>query len=149
MQGTITTAVESGWYPQWLVDVVMETNETARAVTHHEAWHRLSDGTIPEEKHHALLTGCWPLIERFPHYLALNLLKCSYGADPALNLARGWLIKHFRIEQRHAEMYRDWAVSAGVPESVLFHSRRAAAVTALAVSLVSKRRGAQLAKRWR
>lgn len=131
MPSTITKAVESGQYPQWLVDVVKETNETAKVVANHEAWQRFSDGTIPEKQHHALLTGFWPLIERFPQYLALNLLKCSYGSDAPLKQARGWLIKNLRIEQRHAEMYRDWAVAAGVPEHALFHCSRPAAATAI------------------
>ena len=131
MQSTITKAIESGRYPQWMVDVVGETNKTAKAVAYHDAWKRFSDGTIPQQQHHALLIGFWPLIERFPQYLAHNLLKCSYGPDSALKKARGWLIKNLRIEQRHAEMYRDWAVSAGVQESDLFHSSRAAGATAI------------------
>lgn len=123
--------VEVTEYPQWIQDFVYETHETAHAVANHEAWYRFRDGTIPGSKHHALLIGFWPLIERFPQFLALNLLKCSYGDDPSINSARGWLIKNLRIEQRHAEWYRDWAVSAGIPESQLFHSPRPATATAI------------------
>lgn len=118
-------------YPQWLQDVVGETNEAAQAVGHHEAWYQFSDGTIPESKHHALLIGFWPLIERFPQFLALNLLKCSYGNNSILNSTRHWLIKNLRTEQRHAEWYRDWASSAGIPLESLYLGARPAAATAI------------------
>ena len=111
--------------------MVVETEESANAVAQHEAWFRFSDATIPQEQHHALLMGFWPLIERFPQYLALNLLKCSYGANPALNTARGWLIKNLRVEQRHAELYRDWAVSAGIPQETLYSANRSVAARAI------------------
>lgn len=123
--------VEVSQYPQWIQDFVHETTDTAHAVADHEAWHRFSDATISETQHHALLIGFWPLIERFPQFLAHNLLKCSYSDDSAFNAARGWLIKNLRIEQRHAEWYRDWAVSAGIPESQLFHASRPATATAI------------------
>ena len=108
MKATMEPAIETNHYPPWLQDIVGETAASARAVAHHEAWYRFSDGSIPEGKHHALLIGFWPLIERFPQFLALNLLKCSYGNNSTLNSARGWLIKNLRIEQRHAHMYQEW-----------------------------------------
>ena len=48
-----------------------------------------------------------------------------------LNGARGWLIKNMRTEQRHAEWYRDWSESAGIPRDALFHGARQAAATAI------------------
>lgn len=131
MLKSVDAEVAKGRYPQWIGDMVDETREAAMAVAHHEAWYQFSDATIPEDRHHALLIGFWPLIERFPQYLALNLLKCSYGADPALNTARGWLIKNLRVEQRHAEMYRDWAEAAGVSRDRLYGEMRPAATTAI------------------
>ena len=94
-------------------------------------WYQFSDATIPEEKHHALLIGFWPLIERFPQFLALNLLKCTYGEDTRLNKARGWLIKNLRVEQQHAEWYRDWAQCAGISPRNLYQGHRPAAATAI------------------
>ena len=131
MLRSVQTAMKEGRYPQWIQDMVEETDKGAQAVANHEAWKQFCDGTIPRRKHHALLMGFWPLIERFPQFLALNLLKCSYGANKALSSARGWLIKNLRIEQRHAEMYRDWAESAGIPKETLFRSPRPAAATAI------------------
>ena len=131
MPTALEQAVESNRYPQWIQDLVEETQKTAKAVAHHEAWYRFSDGTIPQNKHHTLLIGFWPLIERFPQFLALNLLKCSYGSNPVLNASRGWLIKNLRIEQRHAEMYRDWSECAGIPRPTLYDGQRSAAATAI------------------
>jgi len=131
MTSSLQTALQTCSYPSWISDLIGTTEPTAKAIAHHEAWYRFSDGTISQHRHHALLLGFWPLIERFPQFLALNLLKCSYGADPALSTARGWLIKNLRVEQRHAELYRDWAVSAGVSQGDLFEATRPAAATAI------------------
>ncbi len=131
MLSSVQQALDSGRYPQWIQDVVVETEQAANAVAHHEAWYRFSDATIPQEKHHALLIGFWPLIERFPQFLALNLLKCSYGANPTLNSARGWLIKNLRVEQRHAELYRDWAVCAGMSQETLYSANQSVAARAI------------------
>ena len=131
MANKVLQAIQSNRYPQWLQDVVLETQEAADSVVHHEAWYHFHDGTISRSRHQALLIGFWPLIERFPQFLALNLLKCSYGTDSTLNGARGWLIKNLRIEQRHAEMYRDWSECAGIPRKTLYESARPATATAI------------------
>ena len=131
MPQAVTQALETNRYPIWLQEVVTTTQQKAQVVAQHEAWYRFSDGTIPKAQHHALLIGFWPLIERFPQFLALNLLKCSYGMNSALNKARGWLIKNLRIEQRHAELYRDWAIGAGVSTQQLYAAERSPAATAI------------------
>lgn len=131
MTALLDVALQTDRYPQWVKDMVHETSSRAHAVAHHEAWYQLRDATIPEAKHHALLIGFWPLIERFPQFLALNLLKCTYGEDTALNKARGWLIKNLRVEQRHVEWYRDWAECAGISRKNLYQSHRPAASTAI------------------
>lgn len=120
MQKEINIALESGHYPEWLANVVGETKESARAVVNHEAWFRFSDGTISQQQHQALLLAFWRLFERFPKFLALNLLKCDFGSDSVMNGVRGWLLQNLKTEQWHAGMYRDWAVAAGVSEEELF-----------------------------
>ena len=131
MPKSVDEALAANRFPSWLAEVVEETKPQAKTVANHEAWKRFSDGSITQSKHHALLHGFWPLIERFPQFLALNLLKCSYGTSSAINAARGWLIKNLRIEQRHAEWYRDWAECSGIPRSTLFNGQRPAALTAI------------------
>lgn len=131
MQSQITTALESGRYPQWLVEMVTDTSETARAVTQHEAWFRFNDGTISQKEHHTMLTELWPLFERFPKFLALNLLKCDYGSDSVMNAIQDWLIRNLRTEQWYSGMFRDWAVSAGMTEETLFNGKRSENAKAL------------------
>ncbi len=131
MPKAVDEALAANKFPQWLAQVVIDTKPKAQAIADHEAWKQFCDGSIPESKHHALLMGFWPLIERFPQFLALNLLKCSYGASAGMNAARGWLIKNLRIEQRHAEWYRDWAEFSGVSRSSLYEGTRPAALTAI------------------
>ena len=131
MPKSVEEALAANRFPAWLTNVVADTKPKAQAVANHEAWQRFADGTIPQTKHHALLCGFWPLIERFPQFLALNLLKCSYGSNAALNAARGWLIKNLRIEQRHAEWYRDWAEYSGISRAKLFGGHQPAALTAI------------------
>lgn len=131
LQSPIHAALESGRYPPWLVEMVTDTNESAQTVTQHEAWFRFRDGNISRKEHHALLMGLWPLFERFPKFLALNLLKCDYGSDSVMNAVRDWLIKNLRTEQWHTRMYRDWAVSAGVEEEALFQGERSEGAQAL------------------
>ena len=131
MPKSVDVALAANKFPFWLTQVVEETRPEAKAVADHQAWKQFADGTIPQAKHHALLSGFWPLIERFPQFLALNLLKCSYGSSSGLNAARGWLIKNLRIEQRHAEWYRDWAECSGISREKLFRSYNPAALTAI------------------
>ena len=131
MPKSVDAALATNQFPSWLKEVVEDTRPKAQAVAEHEAWKRFADGTISQSRHHTLLSGFWPLIERFPQFLALNLLKCSYGSNSNLNAARGWLIKNLRIEQRHAEWYRDWAECSGIPRAKLFGVQRPAALTAI------------------
>ena len=61
------------------------------------------------------MMGIWPVIERFPAYMALSLLKTRFGRSPGDNLARRWLVRNIRVEQNHAEYWLNWAEGAGVP----------------------------------
>ena len=131
MPNAVEDALAENRFPLWLAQVVEDTKPKAQAIAQHEAWKQFSAATITQEKHHVLLSGFWTLIERFPQFLALNLLKCSYGSDSGMNAARGWLIKKLRIEQRHAEWYRDWAELSGISRSKLYEGHRPAALTAI------------------
>jgi len=131
MQKEINTALETGQYPEWLLNVVTETKESARAVTNHEAWFRFSDGTISKKQHQALLMAFWRLFERFPKFLALNLLKCDFGSDSVMNGIRSWLLQNLKTEQWHPGMYRDWAVAAGVTEEELFDGHQSESAKAI------------------
>ncbi len=70
------------------------------------------------------MMGLWPFIERFPSFMALNLLKTRYGRSPGDDMARRWLVRNIRVEQNHAEYWLNWAAEgAGIPREKILHSR--------------------------
>jgi len=107
-------------YPLWAQDLILESREAKEAVTRHEAWRLMSEGTISRRLHRIMLVGFWPLIEKFPHFLSLNLLKTTQGRDAGVNAARTWLARNLRAEAKHAEWYLDWAEGLGVGRDEMF-----------------------------
>ena len=108
-------------------DLIAASEPAKDAVARHEAWRLMREGTISLALHRTMLIGFWPLIERFPHFLALNLLKTRYGHDAGVNAARTWLARNLRTEAHHAEWYLDWAAALGrecpaTPRVVLAHN---------------------------
>src|SRR6185295_13322746 len=101
-------------HPQWARDLVAESRAAKDAVAQHEAWRLMREATISRRLHQLMLVGFWPLVARFPDFLALNLLKTSHGRDEAINAARAWLARNLRSETRHAEWYLDWAAALGL-----------------------------------
>lgn len=118
--------------PSYLQDLVVDTTEARRGVTAHEAWRRMREGTITPVQHRNMLVGFWPLIERFPQYLALNILKTTHGRDAGQNAARSWLARNLRVEQQHAEWYLDWCEAAGFPRDDVWDGDRPIPMTAVA-----------------
>jgi pyrroloquinoline quinone (PQQ) biosynthesis protein C len=119
-------------YPGWVRDVIAETEPAAERVTDHAAWRLMREGSITPPEHRNILVGFWPLIDRFPQFLAQNLLKTSYGRHPGLNAARAWLAKNLRLEQKHAEWFLDWAEALGIPRDEMLDGWRPAEMTAIA-----------------
>ncbi|GAB2549793.1 TenA family transcriptional regulator [Rhodanobacter koreensis] len=101
-------------YPQWAQDMVADCESTKQSVVQHELWSMMSNGTLDRAGTVNFMTGIWPVIERFPAYMALSLLKTRYGRSPGDNLARRWLVRNIRVEQNHAEYWLHWAEGAGV-----------------------------------
>jgi pyrroloquinoline quinone (PQQ) biosynthesis protein C len=92
----------------------------------------MRDGTIGASQQRSMFVGFWPLVERFPHFLALNLLKTSHGESGAVDAARSWLAANLSVEQRHAEWFLDWAEAAGVTRRAMLEGPRPASMTAVA-----------------
>ena len=70
---------------------------------------------------YSFMVGIWPVIERFPAYMAQSLLKTRYGRSEGDDLARQWLVRNIRVEQNHAKHWINWAEGAGVTRGeVLF-----------------------------
>jgi pyrroloquinoline quinone (PQQ) biosynthesis protein C len=104
-------------YPQWAQDMVADCASTKQSVVDHELWARMSDGTLGRDGTVNFMCGIWPVIERFPGYMAMSLLKTRYGRSAGDNLARRWLVRNIRVEQNHAEYWLHWAEGVGVPRS--------------------------------
>ncbi len=113
--------MELSSYPQWAQDMVAECADAKRAVVEHELWEAMCSGTLGASGTANFMIGIWPVIERFPGYMAMSLLKTRYGRSPGDDLARRWLVRNIRVEQNHAEYWLHWAEGAGVPRDQVLH----------------------------
>jgi pyrroloquinoline quinone (PQQ) biosynthesis protein C len=118
-------------YPRWIQDLIGESTERRLRVSQHEAWQRMADGSVTALEHRNILVGFWPLIDRFPQFLALNLLKTCHGRDAGVDGARTWLAKNLRVEQKHAEWFLDWAEAFGTPRAEMLDGWRPVEMTAI------------------
>ncbi len=101
-------------YPQWTQDMVGECDLVKQTVVDHELWDVMRAEPNPECAVN-FMVGAWPMIERFPAYMAKSLLKTRYGRSDGDDVARRWLVRNIRVEQNHAEYWLKWAEGAGVP----------------------------------
>lgn len=119
-------------HPAWVRELLLESTPAREAVAEHDAWRLMREGTIGRPLHRMMLVGFWPLIERFPHFLALNILKTTHGRHPGVDAARVWLARNLRTEARHAEWYLDWAAALGLSRREVLDGERPAEMTAIA-----------------
>lgn len=110
-------------YPQWAQDMIAACEPARRSVRDHEMWDLMSEGRIDHQTMRNFMVGTWSLIERFPSFMAQNLLKTQYGRSPGDNLARRWLVRNIRVEQNHAEYWLDWADGSGVAREEVLSAR--------------------------
>jgi pyrroloquinoline quinone (PQQ) biosynthesis protein C len=96
-------------YPLWLQSVVASTERAKRRVVEHELFSLMRDARLPRAAMRKFLAGAWPTIEQFPQFMAMNLKKLSVGNSPGEDLARQYLIRNIRVEQKHAEHWCEWA----------------------------------------
>lgn len=101
-------------YPQWAQDMVASCESTKQDVLRHELWTLMRQARLGPAATRNFMIGIWPLIERFPGYMAHSLLKTQYGRSHGDNLARRWLVRNIRVEQNHADHWLKWAEGAGV-----------------------------------
>jgi len=104
-------------YPAWAQDMVAETEAAKRDVVDHELFRQMREARLDTTTTRHFMVAIWPVIERFPAYMAQSLLKTSYGRSAGDNLARRWLVRNIRVEQNHAEHWLNWAEGCGVPRS--------------------------------
>lgn len=109
-------------YPQWAQDMAADCESAKQRVLKHELWAMMRDCTLGDVATTNFMVGIWPFIERFPSYMALNLLKTRYGRSAGDDKARRWLVRNIRVEQNHAEYWINWAAGAGISRDTVLHS---------------------------
>jgi len=119
-------------YPLWLQAVVASTERDKRRVVNHELFTLMRDGLLPASAMRKFLVGAWPTIEQFPQFMAMNLKKLSVGNSPGEDLARQYLIRNIRVEQKHAEHWAEWAASVDISLDDLKHADDIEGLAALA-----------------
>lgn len=110
-------------YPIWAQDMVADCESTKKNVVNHELFALMREAQLDEESTSNFMIGIWPVIERFPGYMAMNLLKTSFGRSAGDNLARRWLVRNIRVEQNHAEYWLNWAEGEGVAREKVLNTR--------------------------
>jgi len=120
-------------YPQWAQDMVADCEVAKQSVVNHEMWDLMREASLSREATTRFMVGIWPVIERFPGYMSLSLLKTRYGRSPGDNLARRWLVRNIRVEQNHAEYWLNWAEGEGISRDEVLHGRAPHGTGTLAV----------------
>lgn len=123
--------MELASYPQWLQDSVAASSDARRAVVDHEIFQQMHEGVLPAAAMRRFLASFWPVIEQFPQYMAMNLLKVHYQLGPSHALARKYLIRNIRVEQNHVEYWIDWAQGHGLSRDDLLFGWRSNSADAL------------------
>lgn len=118
-------------YPQWLQQVVEECDEARHAVVGHDLFQLMRDGELSQWATRSFMMGAWPVVEQFPQYMAMNLLKVLYGRAPGHEMGRRYLIRNIRVEQNHVDYWIEWAQAHAVSTDDLFFGCRSGAAEAL------------------
>ena len=119
-------------YPDWVRKMVADTAPDRERIVSHPLFRQMRDASLSPAAMRAFLIGVWPTIEQFPQFMAMSLLKARYGRSRGEDMARQYLIKNIRIENRHADHWRAWAEASGVSFEDLLHTPPIAGMHALA-----------------
>jgi pyrroloquinoline quinone (PQQ) biosynthesis protein C len=108
-------------YPLWAQELVHDCEGAKQRVVGHELFHMMREIRLALPSMHNFLAGVWPVIEQFPQYMALNLLKVRYGRTLGQDMARKYLIRNIRVEQNHADYWIAWAAACGASQEDLIY----------------------------
>lgn len=108
-------------YPSWAQDIVAECADAKAKCVRHELFQLMRASKLNHDSTANFLIGIWPVVERFPAYMALSLLKTRFGRSQADDLARRWLVRNIRVEQNHAEYWLKWAEGEGIAREDVLH----------------------------
>lgn len=120
-----------GSYPAWAQDLVGSCADARERVANHELFRLMRDAVLDESQISTFLVGVWPVIEQFPQYMAMNLLKVQFGRVRGHDEARRYLIRNIRVEQNHADHWLEWALASGVMRDDLLYGEVPAETHAL------------------
>ncbi|MHC1479762.1 TenA family transcriptional regulator [Frateuria aurantia] len=120
-------------YPSWAQDMVHDNTESKRLINEHELCLAMRDATLGAMATRHFMAGLWPVIERFPGYMSMNLLKTRYGRSQGDNMARRWLVRNIRVEQSHADYWIAWAEGAGISRDEVLNGQVPQGTETLAV----------------
>ena len=123
--------MDLGSYPRWLQDIVSACDDAKHAVVAHEIFQQMHAGVLCEPAMRRFLASFWPVIEQFPQYMAMNLLKVQYGLGAGHAMARKYLIRNIRVEQNHVEYWIDWSHGHGMSRDDLLSGWRSNSADAL------------------
>ena len=118
-------------YPQWLQEIISECDDARHAAVAHEIFQQMHAGVLPATSMRCFLASFWPVIEQFPQYMAMNLLKVQYGLGAGHAMARKYLIRNIRVEQNHVEYWIDWSQGHGLTRDNLLSGWRSNSADAL------------------
>lgn len=119
-------------YPEWVRQMVADTEAARKRVIDHRLFHEMRDATLSPAATRAFLIGTWPTIEQFPQFMAMSLLKARYGRSRGEDLARQYLIRNIRVENKHADHWKEWSAASGVSLKDLMYGEADAPAHALA-----------------
>lgn len=100
--------------PDWVLELQQRLLPTIQGIVDGNLFREMADGTLTMKRFRGALLYFYPLIENFPKYMGLTLSKIPEGDIQRNNLVCEWLLENMNIERRHANWYRQWALSFGV-----------------------------------
>ncbi|AMO95105.1 hypothetical protein CFter6_2433 [Collimonas fungivorans] len=109
-------------YPAWLQQVLHETSDARKLIVGHQIFAGMRDATLNAREFSAFFVNGWPVVEQFPQYMAMNLLKARFGRSEGEDMARRYLTRNIRVEQNHAEYWVDWAAVHDVSKDKLLQA---------------------------
>ncbi|CDG81718.1 TenA family transcriptional regulator [Janthinobacterium agaricidamnosum] len=122
---------EAESYPPWLQQVLRDTSQARQLVAGHGVFAGMRDARLGAREFYAFFVNGWPVVEQFPQYMAMNLLKARFGRSEGEDMARRYLTRNIRVEQNHADYWVDWAGMHDVSKSTLLRAEGPPAAFAL------------------
>jgi pyrroloquinoline quinone (PQQ) biosynthesis protein C len=106
-------------YPGWLQEVIAETSDARAQIVKHPLFADMRDARLSVRQFAAFLVNGWPVVEQFPQYMAMNLMKLRDAHSRGEAMARRYLTRNIRVEQNHADYWLAWCAAHDVSRDKL------------------------------